>query len=140
MSAGTPPLLLWTVGFVVAVAVAAQHGINPTRTKHRQATRLVYKLSSQEKARNPNADLRYFDVDGKTTLYEEVLNPREWLLVGHIPVPRSWLGWFVYHLIHGLWMRYPIHKVVLYSLFNSTPGSRGVPEWYGKDAERRADA
>jgi len=36
----------------------------------------------------------------------------KWLSVGFIPVPQTRIGWIVYHLIHGLAMRYPIHKVI----------------------------
>ena len=45
----------------------------------------------------------------------------EWLLVGHIPRPRTRLGWFCYHLVHGLWMRYPLRKVLGYALANTRP-------------------
>jgi hypothetical protein len=46
----------------------------------------------------------------------------DWLPVGHIPRPTTLLGWFAYHVIHGLWMRYPLHKVLGYALANSQPG------------------
>lgn len=46
----------------------------------------------------------------------------DWLPVGHIPRPTTRPGWFVYHVIHGLWMRYPLHKVLGYALANSQPG------------------
>lgn len=38
-----------------------------------------------------------------------------WLSVGYIPMPKTQLGWISYHLIHGLWMRYPLLKVVLFA-------------------------
>lgn len=44
-----------------------------------------------------------------------------WLPVGSIPRPRTRLGWFVYHLVHGLWMRYPLHKVLGYAFANTKP-------------------
>lgn len=46
----------------------------------------------------------------------------DWLPVGHIPRPTTRLGWFAYHVIHGLWMRYPPHKVLGYALANMRPG------------------
>lgn len=46
----------------------------------------------------------------------------EWLPVGYIPRPTTRLGWFAYHVIHGLWMRYPPLKVLGYALGNTKPG------------------
>lgn len=40
----------------------------------------------------------------------------QWLPVGWIPRPRTRMGWFVYHLVHGMWMRYPLHKVLGYAV------------------------
>jgi hypothetical protein len=45
-----------------------------------------------------------------------------WLPVGYIPRPATRLGWFVYHVIHGLWMRYPLLKVLGYAVANTKPG------------------
>lgn len=45
----------------------------------------------------------------------------EWLPVGSIPRPSTRVGWFFYHLVHGLWMRYPLHKVIGYALTNTRP-------------------
>lgn len=53
---------------------------------------------------------------------KDVDNRPEWLPVGHIPRPTTRLGWFVYHVVHGLWMRYPLYKVLGYALANSQPG------------------
>lgn len=52
---------------------------------------------------------------------DDVAFPDAWLPVGVIPCPRTRLGWFVYHLVHGLWMRYPLHKVLGYALANTEP-------------------
>ena len=46
----------------------------------------------------------------------------DWQPVGFIPRPTTRLGWFVYHVVHGLWMRYPLHKVLGYALANTQPG------------------
>jgi hypothetical protein len=45
----------------------------------------------------------------------------EWLPVGYIPRPSTRFGWFVYHVVHGLWMHYPPHKVFGYALANTEP-------------------
>jgi len=47
--------------------------------------------------------------------FVSLLDDPLWLHVGYIPMPRTRLSWFVYHLIHGVVMRYPIHKVIGYS-------------------------
>jgi hypothetical protein len=39
-----------------------------------------------------------------------------WLYVGHIPMPQNRVAWFFYNLIHGIWMKYPLWKVILFSL------------------------
>lgn len=44
-----------------------------------------------------------------------------WIPVGYIPKPKSRLGWFMYHLVHGLAMKYPFHKVVYFSITNTNP-------------------
>jgi len=44
-----------------------------------------------------------------------------WLPVGVVPRPRSRLGWFCYHLLHGLLMRYPLHKALGFALANTKP-------------------
>lgn len=45
-----------------------------------------------------------------------------WLPVGNIPAPRTRFGWFMYHLIHGLVMRYPLWKVLGFAISNTKPG------------------
>lgn len=44
---------------------------------------------------------------------------QDWLPMGHVQIPRTRLGWFVYHVAHGLLMRYPLHKVVGFALANN---------------------
>ena len=45
--------------------------------------------------------------------------PDEWLFVGFIPKPKTRLGWFMYHMIHGLAMGYPFHRVLAFSLITT---------------------
>lgn len=52
---------------------------------------------------------------------EEPARYESWLPVGYIPCPRTRLGWFLYHLVHGLWMRYPLHKVLGFALAHTKP-------------------
>lgn len=54
----------------------------------------------------------------------DVANTKEWLHVGHIPTPKTRIGWFVYNVIHGLAMRYRLLPVLSFSLsefFRSNP-------------------
>ena len=50
---------------------------------------------------------------------EPVAVPDEWISVGYIPKPRTRLGWFTYHLLHGLAMRYPLRSVIAFALLNT---------------------
>ncbi len=78
-------------------------------------------LTGEEVARcNPPPDIYVFDEDDN--LYRMEVYQPGWQPVGHIPTPTTWLGWFMYHMIHGLAMRYPLHKVVGFALANSRPG------------------
>jgi hypothetical protein len=52
-------------------------------------------------------------------LYHKVVDDSYWLDVGYIPTPQTVLGWFIYHLIHGLVMGYPVHKVVIFSIVHA---------------------
>lgn len=47
--------------------------------------------------------------------------PDEWLGVGYIPCPQTRLGWFMYHVVHGLAMRYPLRSVLAFALLHSNP-------------------
>ena len=42
-----------------------------------------------------------------------------WVFVGHFPEPKTRLGWFVFHMVHGLMMRYPLHSVIAWSLLHA---------------------
>lgn len=54
-------------------------------------------------------------------LIEIVIEDTDWLPVGYIPAPTTSAGWFFYHFIHGIVMRYPLWKVLLYALAESPP-------------------
>ncbi|MBX3015788.1 MAG: hypothetical protein KF832_29985 [Caldilineaceae bacterium] len=47
--------------------------------------------------------------------------PDEWVSVGYIPCPQTRLGWFTYHAIHGLAMRYPWRAVLAFARLHSHP-------------------
>lgn len=48
-------------------------------------------------------------------LYFRSLQDERWLPVGYIPRPTTRIGWFVYHVVHGLAMRYRLLPVLLYA-------------------------
>lgn len=68
------------------------------------------------KAMNPPRELNFHPVD----------LPDKWISVGYIPKPRTRLGWFTYHLIHGLAMRYPLRSVIAFSLLHTNPYGKEV--------------
>ena len=45
--------------------------------------------------------------------------PDEWVFVGLVPAPKTRLGWFVHHLLHGIAMGYPLKSIVAFSLLNT---------------------
>lgn len=49
-------------------------------------------------------------------VFYELINDDRWCWVGYIPTPQNNFGWFIYHIIHGVWMKYPLWKVVLFAL------------------------
>ena len=57
--------------------------------------------------------------DGKQ--YEELLDDSDWISFGYAPRPATRLGWFVYHIAHGLLMHYPLRSVLAFALLNSPP-------------------
>jgi hypothetical protein len=68
---------------------------------------------------NPPSE-QFIEVDG--TLCETVIDDPHWHRVGYVPTPRTRWGWFLHHLCHGLAMRYPVAKVLLYAACNTRPG------------------
>ncbi|MEM7534030.1 MAG: hypothetical protein AAF639_17740 [Chloroflexota bacterium] len=61
------------------------------------------------KAMNPPAEL--------TTFTPKTHD--DWVFVGYLPKPKSRIGWFVYHMMHGLAMGYPLRSVIAFSLLNT---------------------
>ena len=45
--------------------------------------------------------------------------PEEWVFVGLVPAPKSRIGWFIYHFVHGMVMGYPFKSVLAFSLLNT---------------------
>lgn len=54
--------------------------------------------------------------------------PDKWISVGYIPKPRTRLGWFTYHMIHGLAMRYPLRSVIAFALLHTNPYGKEVAD------------
>lgn len=54
--------------------------------------------------------------------YDRIIDDPAWLWVGYIPTPRNRAAWFLYHVVHGLAMGYPVFKVLLYAACNTRPG------------------
>jgi hypothetical protein len=74
-----------------------------------------YNLNMDEIQRlNPRPRYRVQIVGDELVQFEEMLAGK-WLYVGHIPAPKTRLGWFMWHILHGLLMRYPLHKVIGYA-------------------------
>lgn len=48
-------------------------------------------------------------------LYEKMIVDERWIRIGYIPAPRTSFGWFVYHIFHGLAMRYPLIPVLVFA-------------------------
>ncbi len=68
-----------------------------------------------ERLNPPDAQMELLD-DG---VYIKLLDDPAWLHMGWVPTPTTRLGWFVYHVIHGLLMRYPAWDVLVWSWKNS---------------------
>lgn len=72
-------------------------------------------LEEQERFCAPPTEI-FEDDDGMMLL--RYFGSDEWLHVGYIPMPKTKLARFLYHLVHGLAMRYPLHKVLVFALTN----------------------
>jgi len=85
--------------------------------------RKLYTLTVAEEAtyNPPTLKTGVVFVEGQVEpdLVMQVLDDDNWLRVGYIPTPTTRIGWFCYHVIHGLWMHYPVWKVLLYAIFES---------------------
>lgn len=55
-------------------------------------------------------------------LYLKMIDNPAWLHMGWVPTPKTRFGWFVYHAVHGLLMRYPLWDVLVWSWKNSDSG------------------
>lgn len=75
----------------------------------------AWRLTPEEAGRL-NPPLLEIAEDESGQLYYKAVDDPEWLFTGYIPTPQSRLGWFIYHLIHGLAMRYPVRKVLVFSV------------------------
>jgi hypothetical protein len=53
----------------------------------------------------------------------KLLDDDNWLWLGHCPAPQTRWEWFVYHVAHGLLMRYPLHKILPYAWKHCTPAT-----------------
>lgn len=51
-------------------------------------------------------------------MYIKVLDDPKWLFMGWVPTPRTDFDWFIYHIMHGLLMRYPLWDVLVWSWRN----------------------
>lgn len=56
---------------------------------------------------------------GEDGAYVRQIDDANWLPVGHIPMPKTRWGWFAYHLVHGLAMRYRLLPILIYSIRHS---------------------
>ncbi len=57
-------------------------------------------------------------------IYFRDLDDEHWLPVGYIPCPKTRFGWFIYHLVHGLAMRYRFVPVLVYAFRHSLWSTR----------------
>jgi hypothetical protein len=95
---------------------------------------LKTKLTKEDYERlNPPAILAYKEGVGMFQLRLD--NDERWLMVGHVPKPKTKLGWFIYHIVHGLAMRYPLLAVIRWSFANMD-----ISEREKANAMRKEDA
>jgi hypothetical protein len=80
-----------------------------------------WKLTDEE-AERLNPPILGITEDEEGRVYLEHIVDDKWQPVGYIPSPRTRLGWFIYHIIHGFAMRYPWWKVIGFAFANNKPG------------------
>lgn len=79
-----------------------------------------FNLTDAEAARfNYPLPREIVEVEGEPGWWEPYIDDDEWLGLGPAPVPQTRLGWFCHHVMHGLLMRYPWHKVLGWSFYYS---------------------
>ncbi|MEM7534564.1 MAG: hypothetical protein AAF639_20455 [Chloroflexota bacterium] len=61
--------------------------------------------------------------------------PHEWIDIGFVPRPTTRLGLFTLHMIHGLAMRYPFHRVLAFSLINTRPKKKSERPSYQQEQQ-----
>lgn len=93
-----------------------------------------WQLTWDEVERYNPPPLIHTTADDGNYYIQELFDDR-WLPVGHIPKPRTRLGWFMYHLIHGLVMRYPWWKVIAFAVICSRPSEGYVTITLNDDPE-----
>lgn len=85
--------------------------------------RSFFFLSADEYDRlNPPDRVAMLMEDG---LYFREIEGDYWLPVGYIPCPRTRLGWFIYHVVHGLAMHYRLFPVLVYAFREAFGGDNG---------------
>ena len=85
-----------------------------------------------------NPPLENVRVIGKEIWYQWI-DDTKWLAVGYIPTPASVIGWFFYHLIHGIWMKYPLWAIILYCLDKDNyPSREAVEQSRAADGAKRS--
>ncbi len=52
--------------------------------------------------------------------YIRLLDDPKWLHMGYVPMPKTKFEIFRHHLLHGIMMNYPLGKVILYSIMNTS--------------------
>ena len=57
--------------------------------------------------------------DSEGAIWEKWLEDDQWLRMGYVPTPTTRLGWFIYHIVHGLLMHYPLTAVLVWSWRNT---------------------
>lgn len=83
------------------------------RVKEKKLSSLLCMGDDEYDRLNPPVVRAIITDDG---IYLRQIDDDRWLPVGCILTPRTRLGWFVYHMVHGLAMRYRLLPVLLYSI------------------------
>ncbi len=90
-----------------------------TRRHNLIRIRKIFQMTQNEYDKLNPPVLQVIYDESKDTDFIEILNDSHWTSIGYIPTPQSQFGWFIYHLIHGIVMKYPFHKVLYFSLINT---------------------
>jgi hypothetical protein len=93
-------------------------GQPPGCGKEKEMTKTWLLTDEQYNRLNPPPVSLVAGDDGKP--YAEIIDNPNWMWMGYIPTPKSRTGWFFHHIMHGLMMRYPFFKVLLYAISHTT--------------------